>query len=211
MNERILNAKVSEYAYQIFCRIAKKKGLTVNEMMKAACECLVRYMSDAHNLTPELEQMMSVFEHGEWKDSINLLDVKGEYEIVGSIYFIQEKGKKGVRPIMVDKPFFNQWTQNVNVVNILERFICECTPDLYKRLRLIGSERGISSAFETIFTLCALYGEDAYDRYFREEFEDANRSEYGLKPHEGSPFRRKHHKDVDTQTGLDFRPHGGEW
>lgn len=210
--EYILNAKVDEYGYKLVARICKKKGFTVNTMMKMVCEGFVRYMSDSHNLTPELEEMMSLFEHLEgWKDSINLINPNAEREIAGAIYFLQEKDKKGLRPAWVEKPYFGQWTQDVNIVQILEKFLCFACPDLYKRLRSLGSELDTNTCFETIFTLCAMYGNDAYDKAFRDDFEDANRSEFGLKPHEGAPFRRHHHKDVDSQKGLDFEPFGAEW
>ena len=51
---------------------------------------------------------------------------------------------------------------------------------------------------------------EAMDQVFRDEFEDANRSEYGRKPTD-APYRRKHHKDVDSAKGLDFRPFDVEW
>jgi hypothetical protein len=38
---------------------------------------------------------------------------------------------------------------------------------------------------------------------FRELFEDADRSEWGRKPH-AQPYRRYHHKDVDVMDGLDL-------
>lgn len=210
---KTVNAKINDYSAELLYRLCRRKGLIVNNLIKLCVEVLIRYMSDKHNLTPDMEQMMSIFEHTEgWKNAFSLCDVDGETEIAAAIYFVQSaEGKTGIRPVWVEKPFFGNWTQDINPVTILEKFITLATPDLSKRLRGLAVEIGCKTMFETIFTLCAMYGKDAYEQMFREEFSDCNRSEFGLRPHEGTPFRRKMHKEVDSQEGLDFRPFDQEY
>lgn len=211
---KVINTKVNDYAVEQLNKLCHKHGLTHHDLLKNMCDVLIRYMSDKHNLTPDLEQMMSVFEHLEgWKDAFTLCDTDSQPEVVAAIYFVQDTtGKKGIRPMWVEKPYFGTWIQDVNVPTMVEKFFCLTAPDLYKRLRAIGVERDCKTIFETVFTLCSMYGADAYDRMFREEFEDADRSEFGLKPHEGTPFRRKQRKSIDSlENDLNFKPHGGEW
>ena len=55
--------KISSQAYDRLNKIARKKGLSVYELIQMVCDTLIRYMDDRHNLTPEMERAMSIFEH----------------------------------------------------------------------------------------------------------------------------------------------------
>ena len=71
----MIQTKVSKEAHHRLKQIEHKKGLTSYGIIQMMCDCIVRYMDDQHNLTPELEQAMSIFEHMEgWKDALNWAD-----------------------------------------------------------------------------------------------------------------------------------------
>ena len=63
------------------------------------------------------------------------------------------------------------------------------------------------SLLQLIDKLLDFHGADDDVREFRQQFEDANRSEFGRQPHE-APYRRKHYKNPDTfseaNSHLDF-------
>lgn len=214
-NYRVINTKISELAFKELSKVCRKRGATIYDLLQLMCETFIRFMSEKQNLTPDMEKLMEMFEQTEdakgWKNVLNLCDPEADTEIVGAIYLLQGKGKSGIRPVYVEKPFMGQWTQTENVKDIVERFFNYVNPGLYMRLRKLAVEMDCNSIFECIWELTAMYGREAFDMALRAEFMDANRNEYGLQPHEGTPFRRKQHKDVDTQTSIDFRPHGGEW
>lgn len=204
----VINSKVTAEAGRQLNQLCRKKGLSHNELLRNVIETLTRYMSDKHNLTPDMEKAMSIFEHMEgWKDAFNLCDPSTEPEVVFAVYFMQDKnGMKGLRVSLVEKPYFGIWTQTENINEIFERTFCTLLPEQYKRLRKLGTDLGTNSVIETIATLITMYGNDADERIYREIFEDANRSEFGLKPHEGAPFRRKKHVSIEKMRGLDFKP-----
>ena len=67
-------------------RIEMKKGLSVYGMLQMMCDCIRRYMDSAHNLSEEIEQAMSIFEHMEgWKDALNLAEPSVD-KVIGEAY-----------------------------------------------------------------------------------------------------------------------------
>ena len=49
----VLATKVSRTAAEQLARIAKKKGMTIYELIQMVCDTLIRYMDDRHNLSEE--------------------------------------------------------------------------------------------------------------------------------------------------------------
>lgn len=189
--------KVHPFIHHRLEKIAKKKGISVYEMLQMVCDTLARYMDDRHNLTPEMEKAMSIFEHMEgWANALNLADPTVQKIIGEATYFVYDPDgkKKGCRAIHVTKPFFGNWEQNINIQDILERTICLLMPERYTRLRKLAVDKECSSIVELIDTLIDEHSQDEDVKFFREAFEDAERSEYGKQPWQ-QPFKRHLHKD----------------
>lgn len=189
--------KVHPFIHHRLEKIAKKKGISVYEMLQMVCDTLTRYMDDRHNLTPEMEKAMSIFEHMEgWANALNLADPTVQKIIGEATYFVYdpEGKKKGCRAIHVTKPFFGNWEQNFNIQEILERTICLLMPERYSRLRKLAVDKECSSIVELIDTLIDEHSHDEDVKFFREAFEDAERSDYGKQPWQ-QPFKRHLHKD----------------
>ena len=191
--------KVSTWCYGRLSRILRKRGLNIYGMIQNFCDSIVRNMDDRHNLTPESEKIMATFEHMiGWEDNFNLGDPNVKPEVSEATYYLtDENGNKGVRVMHVEKPFFGQWTQNFNIQQILERFMCLTFPQLYKRMRFIAVCRQCASIFELLTEIVAELEEEEKKRELLEDFEDANRGDWGQKPHE-HPYRRRHEKSDDT-------------
>ena len=189
--------KVHPFIHHRLEKIAKKKGISVYEMLQMVCDTLARYTDDRHNLTPEMEKAMSIFEHMEgWANALNLADPTVQKIIGEATYFVYdpEGKKKGCRAIHVTKPFFGNWEQNINIQEILERTICLLMPERYSRLRKLAVDKECSSIVELIDTLIDEHSQDEDVKFFREAFEDAERSDYGKQPWQ-QPFKRHLHKD----------------
>jgi hypothetical protein len=202
---KTIAAKVSIECAELVGDIAKMKDMTANELGGMVYDTLVRYMSSAHNLTPEMEQSMSVFEHlANWKDALNFADPTVMKEIgEATYYFYDTTGKKhGTRAVHVTRPWIGDWEQTENIQIILERALCLLTPERYLRLRRLAVDQNCSSLLQLFDKLLDFHGSDDDYRELREQFEDANRSEYGRTPAE-APFRRKHYKNPDTAACAD--------
>lgn len=189
--------KVHPFIHHRLEKIAQKKGISVYEMLQMVCDTLARYMDDRHNLTPEMEKAMSIFEHMDgWAKALNLADPTVQKTIGEATYFMYDPDgkRKGCRAVHVTKPFFGNWEQTINIQDILERTICLTMPERYMRLRRLAATKDCSSIVELIDTLIDEHSQDEDVKFFREAFEDADRSEFGVKPW-AAPFKRKHHKD----------------
>lgn len=231
-NERyqVLATKVSNEAWTRINRLARKKGLTIYELVQMVCDTLIRYMDDRHNLTGEMEKAMAIFEHLEgWAQALNLADPTVDKTIGEATYYLYDPDgkKKGTRAVHVMRPFFGNWTEDTNIQHILEKTINNIIPERYRRLRLLATDLDCKSLLELIDTLIDLHAKDCDLKALREEFEDADRSEWGVKPKTDGPYKRHHSKQLDIfaeeerkkeaqerkrlEKEFGFRPHGHEW
>lgn len=196
----LAQTKVSAGAYFRMKKLSQKKGLTIYELLQMMCDTALRYMDEKHNLTPEMEKAMSIFEHMDgWAKALNLADPSVQKKIGEATYFIYDPdgNKKGTRAVHVTTPYFGDWSETYNIQDILERTICLLMPERYKRLRQLAVDKECKNVVELIDVLIDEHSKDADIAFFREAFEDANRSEWGKKPHEGMPYRRRHEKHPD--------------
>jgi hypothetical protein len=194
----IVATKVRKEAKDRLEALCKSRGMTKYDLLQMMCDTLIRYMDDHHNLTPEMEKAMSVFEHmNGWKDALNLADPTVEPEVAEATYYITSKGKKGCRAVHVFKPFMGKWTQTENIQDIIERNMSYTMPERYSRLRDLAYEMDCTTVLQLLDLLIDAHSVEALNAELRKDFEDADRSDWGKKPVE-SPYKRKHHKDPDT-------------
>ena len=204
-----LATKVSRTAAEQLARIAKKKGMTIYELIQMVCDTLIRYMDDRHNLSEEMERAMSIFEHlTGWADALNLSDPTVHKEVAQAVYIFQsapDTPRKGFRAKMVSKPFMGTWDETSNVMDIFERIFNICMPELYMKLFrariILGCER-VSEVINMLAdaeVIMRLNGE------LRTEFEDAGRTESGKAVEYGQRTKRKKHLTPDDiQTHIVF-------
>lgn len=195
---QVVNTKINLMTYYRLMKVLRKKGLNFYQMIQNFCDCLVRQMDDRHNLTPESEQLMSTFEHMiGWEGNFNLADPTAKPEISEATYYMTDAdGKKGVRVVHVEKPFFGNWTQTYNVQQILEKFLCLTFPQLYRRLRFIAVCRQCSSILELLNNVVAEMETEEHKRELIADFEDADRGDFGQKP-DHNKYRRHLNRTPD--------------
>lgn len=193
--------KLSPEADRQLDAIARKKGMSKFALLQMVCDTIIRYMSDAHNLTPEIEQAMSIFEHMTgWADQLNLADSTVQKEIAQAVYIFQdaEGVKKGFRATMVSKPFMGMWEQTENVMDIFERLFNILMPELYTKLFRARIILGCSRVAEVINLLvdaeCIAHMNDEY----RHEFEDAGRLDNGRSVAYGARTKSHQHRTPDS-------------
>lgn len=188
--------KISNIAYERLNKIARKKGMTIYELIQMVCDTLIRYMDDRHNLTQDMERAMSIFEHMiGWQGAFNLADPTIMPEVCEATYYLTAEGKRGVRAVHVEKPFFGNWKENENVQQIMERTIDLLSPQRYRRLRALAVELDCSSLLDLFDHLIDYHTREQDAAALRREFEDANRSEFGKKPN-STAYKRHHKRDM---------------
>lgn len=195
---KLVATKLSTASADQLNRIAKSKGLTIYQLLQMVADTLIRYCDDQHNLSAEIEQAVSIFEHLQgWQNSICLADPGEEREVSEATYFISSKGKKGVRAVHVEKPYFGMWSETENVQKILERHFCLIFPERYRRLRLLATERECGSILELLDQLIDEHGKDSDVAALRQGFEDSSRSEWGQDT-QVQKYKRHYHRTPDS-------------
>ena len=225
----VLATKVSPAFARIFITICRRKGIKPYQALRMMVDSFVRYTDDRHNLSSDMERLMMVFEHAVgWENAFNLAEPNAERQIEEAVYFMSAKERRGLRAVMVKRPYFGDWQETVNLQLIIERMMEVLSPERYRRLRLLAIEHDCSSILELIDKLIDLFSKDADVKAYREEFEHNDFSEHGKKPSE-EHYKRKHYTSPDLfaqaeerrkkadessqwlNDNTDFRPHGGEW
>lgn len=195
--------KISTWSYGRIMRILKRKGMNIYQMIQNFCDTIIRYMDDKHNRTPDMEKAMNMFEQMiGWENNFNLCDPNTKPEISEATYYLsdftKDKAKKGVRVVHVERPLMDKWTQTFNVQQILERFMCLTFPSLYRRLRFIAVCRECTSILELLIDIVGELEREEDKKELLRDFEDADRGDFGQKPHEGQPYKRPYEPTQDT-------------
>lgn len=195
----LLQTKVSPEFKRIFTQICEKKGLTTYTVMQMMADTFVRYTDDMHNLSPEMSQLMNLFEHMiGWSNALNLADHTCTKEIEEAIDVMTADKRKGCRCILVERPFFGNWFETVNTQVILERMFERLCPEIYRRLRALAVDMECSSILELINFMIDAHTVEQLNAEYRAPFEDARRHQYGRKIEYGQRTKRKHHKSVSS-------------
>jgi hypothetical protein len=217
----VVGTKLSRASAEQLSRIARRKGCTIYQLIQMVCDTLIRYTDDRHNLTAEMEQAMTLFEHMDgWADSINLVDPTIQKEVVGAVYILQDADgkKKGLRASMVDKPWMGVWEQTENVTKIFERLFNILMPELYTKLLRARIELGYNTVTEVINVLADGEVIAHMNDEFRKDFEDCARADNGKAYGYGQRTKGHQHrtpdslamdqrlqfKDFDRETGEDY-------
>jgi hypothetical protein len=207
-NYIVLNTKVSKDIWQRLQLLLGKKNINVYEMLQMVCDCLVRYMDDRHNLSPELERLMQTFEHMEgWTQAFNIADPTVQRDIGEAIYIMQDRegkkrGVRAFRSVRVTKPIFKERHISFNVQEIVERVIEVCNAPLYRKLRSIAIDKDCNSIMELLITIADEYANESDAAEIRQTFEDANRSEYGRNIAYGQRSKRIRKGNIEAVQGM---------
>lgn len=209
---KVIATKVRPEAYTLLRRLAEKKGMKVYELLQMCADTLIRYTSDMHNLTPEMEQAMALFEHMiGWAGALSLTDPEGHAHITEATYYMTEEGSRGTRAIHVSRPFFGDWQQTENIQTMLERTLEMLVPERYRKLRRLAVELDCSSILELIDVLIDRNSvDDLNDQEIRRGFEDCNRGMNNKPVEYGQRTRRHRHYSPDDmqprQQAITFEP-----
>ena len=202
----MVGTKLTIPAYRSGLRILRKIGMSGYEYLQTCWEMLPRFGDDRRNLTPETELLMSAFEKEDrWGDTFNIADPSAQPEISEATYYLRDREKKGVRVVHVERPFFGNWNETWNVKQILEKFMCLTFPRLYDRMRALAVVREVTSVLELLYIIVGEMEAEENKKEFLKPFEDAERSEWGRKPHT-QPYKIHHRKTVDDMESPTLFP-----
>lgn len=196
--------KISYSSYERIQDILSKKGVNIYTMIQNMCDVIIRYSDEQHRIDPDVKKIINMFENMiGWDSNFNLCDGTDEHEITEAIYFFTANGKKGVRVVDVERPFFGMWKQEYNVQRIVERFLKLTIPHTYRRLSDVAKERDCNSVLELLLDIVEEMEIEDDKNEILKMFNDDNNNDFGKKPHEGEPFRRRKTNNSETME-FDF-------
>lgn len=191
-----LATKVPVESARQLSRLARSKGTNIYGLIQLVCDFLIRFMSDQHSLSEEMQRLIQMFQqqYG-WKDAFTRFDpTVTEEEIAQEIIITQASGKRGFKVTMIEKPFLGEWKADDNVIHIIERVIEVCLPEMYRRLRIMSGEMGYESICELILEFADNKRLECLNREIAEQFSDNRRSDYGRQYEYASKTRTYQHR-----------------
>lgn len=195
---KVVATKVSPEAADLLADLAHRRGTTTYTLLQEACKVFLALMSSPVAMSDSLATMLRLFEDlSSGCNSFNPCDPTTRQSIDSAVYFVAGQGRSGTSPVLVSRTPDGLKTQNGNVQEILEAFLCKAIPGFYRRLRAVGVALGCNSVYETVDRVLTMYEEDPNARDLRELFGDNSRSEFGLVP-VSSPYIRHPHRDLSS-------------
>lgn len=181
-------------------RLCHAQGINKYQMLQMVCDSLVRYMDDRHNLSPDLERVMSVFDKmTEWKEAYNLADPTVDDSVSAVYFFGDDRGQRhGQRPRLVTKPYFGLPQQTTNTAVIFDYIIRTMFPGTYRRLHARAKEMECHSLAEWLHVVADDPSTEYINAECRRTFEDADRADNGRPVRYGQRTRRKKSYTPDT-------------
>lgn len=212
-NYKGVATKVKPEVKRSIGRLCKARGITEYEMLQMMCDCIVRYMDDMHNLSPELERAMAIFEHMKgWSKAYNLADPTCGKEVAEAVYLTHDPTgrKKGLRASLV-RHVGGKWEHTDNVTIIHDRMLETLLPEVHHKMLTLAVETGCSSLLELQHKMIEQYETDTINAGYRKEFEDVrtNNGKPIVYGNRAKKVRRVTPDEIEEDAG--FRPHGGEW
>ena len=190
--------KVSPEMASVLNLIARQKNITVYELMQLVCWFLVRYTSDRHNMSDEMNKLMMMF-HNEvgWKDAFNRCNPTAETEVCEEILIMQQTGKSGFGAVKIQKPWMGAWLQTDNQLDIVERVLEVCLPAVYKHLRELADTMDCKRVGEALVALADDQTIEYLNEQTRREMEGAVKNDYGRAVEYGNRSKRIPHYTPD--------------
>lgn len=195
---QVVSTKVSPEAFTQMQMLCKKIGITQYEFLQMIIDTLIRYMDGQHNLSPDMEQAMAIFDNMDsWGKVLNFADPESKFEVSEATYFFTEKGKKQSRAVHTIPPFMGKPLGTMNIQHILERTICLLSPERYRRLRLIALDMGTKSLLACIDKLIAENESEEDAQAIRQGFEDNSRHDWG-RDYNTAHYKQKKARGADN-------------
>lgn len=177
---KAIATKISNQAAVMLDAICEKNGVTIYELLQNICDCAIRYMSDQHRMSDDLQRVMEIFFDDLGKSTFRLSDYTQDPGVIEAILILGDRKHKGNRSVLVTEPFFGVAEEDWNEMHQLEAFVCKIMPRLYRRIRLVGAQMGSQSVYEVLETLCRqALADDPNERDIRELFTDNERGDFG--------------------------------
>lgn len=148
-----MGTKVSPAMAEVINAICDAMGVDVYHMLQYFLYSLVRASNEHHQLSPEIQKLMTMLEtDAGWQNAFNLCNPDG-LEVSQIILILEQKEKKGFGAVMIDKPFMGMATQTESAELILERVAEVTMQGIYRKLRQLGASMGTKHLSDILLSM----------------------------------------------------------
>ena len=213
MNEKFddkfgsIATKVSAESKQQLERILEQMGMNYYQWFQLMAEVTIRIADDRHNLSEQMAKMIQMFQLVPgWKDPVSFCDPNAPAELEAAVYMVKQQGHKGLKPVMVERGWFDGiWKQTENVQDIVEYIINQCMPTSYKWLRQHMAELECNRVFECLMLMADAATIHHMDEEIAQMFSDNSRHDYGGVIEWGNRTKQRKHRTPDSLANAQQR------
>lgn len=209
MSERVINTKVSESSFRLLQIIKKTSGVTTYNLLQTVIEAYIRYFSSETVITEDLKRVISCFGRFKLTKKQFVLSEPNStrWKLSRCIAFIKKEGLSKFddheEAVLIRAPREGEkdFIMNRNNDDILKAVLQSLDPDVLRNLQTVKKDNGLPSLLDALrFASSETANDqtDIFEREINELFSDNERSEYGTKPHEGTPYKRKLNRNIDS-------------
>lgn len=187
-------------------RLERRGKIVLYRTMQHFLMAVQQLLDDGYAITDEMEELIHKFEFQiGWKDAFSANDPGVEKVIGSAIYFLYDADgkRKGCQPVLVNRPIMDDWTQDWNLIHIVDTVFRLAFPERYRRMRLAMAELGCENLLEFIDHLLLIYTEDTKYDAIKKEFEDCMRADNGREYAYGARTKTKQVRTISMFDDLD--------
>lgn len=149
----VLSTKIAPEWADVLNTICDTLQVDVYHLLQWLVYTLVRAASPMHEVTPEIQRLVTMMESEEgWQKAFNLIS-KRKKKISQIVLILEQENSRGTGAVMVSHPFTDHATQTECVDDILERVTEVAMRGIYRRLRVLGGRMGCNNLSDVLLTM----------------------------------------------------------
>lgn len=114
---------------------------------------IIRAAAPLHSLDPRIQKLLAMMDSDlGWQKAFNMAE-RSDLNIEQCVLILQQKDRKGIGAVLIDKPFFDTPQQTECVDNILEQVIKVTVPGIYRRLCQVMADMNCEGIVEVLLAM----------------------------------------------------------
>ena len=194
-----LGTKIDPAMAEVLDKVCNVLQVDVYHLLQWFCYTLIRASAPMHELDPRIQKLLAMMEsdYG-WQEAFNMVD-KSEMDITQCILILNQKDKKGVGAVLIDRPFFGETKQTECYDTILETVLKVTMPGVYRRLAQIGRRMECESIMDVLLTMLDRQGQlNAEDDMAEVGPQMGDHTDFGRQYAYGKKTKAKQHRTIDS-------------
>lgn len=150
---QVLATKIDPAMAEVLDACCNAMQVDVYHLLQWFAYTIIRAAAPLHELDPRIQKLMAMMDNDfTWQKAFNLAD-RSDVDIEQCVLILQQKERRGIGAVLIDKPFFESARQTECVDDILEQVIKATVPGIYKRMRSVMADMNCDGIVETLLAM----------------------------------------------------------